>query len=186
MDDAREFMGVCPQHDSLQALRRCSMALLSVTELESCSLATELAVLTGLILPFIEVSETYMGTYMSLFSGISPHRPAARAAYTAQVSVARLGHLPHLVPHSLALADMAGRALTKSPNNWVGTSRGRPEATPVMLKNGFGFASPFLPLVPFTRVQDWIWYRTGSPWSWQSASTLKKARLDLQVLTRPD
>ena len=52
MDDAREFMGVCPQHDSLQALRRCSMALLSVTELESCSLATELAVLTGLILPF--------------------------------------------------------------------------------------------------------------------------------------
>ena len=148
--------------------------------------ASESSVLTGLILPFIEASETYMGTYMSLFSGTSPHRSTARAAYTAQVSVARLGQLPHLVPHSLALADMAGRALTKSTPTGSGTSRGRPEATPIMLKNGFGFASPFLPLVPFTRVQDWIWYRTGSLWSWQSASTLKKARLDLQVLTRPD
>ena len=135
------------------------------------------------------VSPGPLGTYgyiCAKFPGISPPRFAARAAYSTQVSVARLGQLPHLVPHSLALADMAGRALTKSHNSWVGTSRGRPEATPIMLKNGFGFASPFLPLVPFTRVQDWIWYRTGSPWSWQSASTLKKARLDLQVLTRPD
>ena len=57
-----------------------------------------------------------MRTYMSLFSGISPQRSAARAAFMAQVSVARLGHLPHLVPHSLALADIAGRALTKSHN----------------------------------------------------------------------
>ena len=99
--------------EGIQAFSGCNMALLSVTELESCSLATELAVLTGLILPFIEVSETYMRTYMSLFSGISPLRLTARVAYTAQVSVARLGQLPHLVPHSLALADMAGRALTK-------------------------------------------------------------------------
>ena len=90
-----------------------------------------------------------LGTYGHIcakFLGISPLRLTARVAYTAQVSVARLGQLPHLVPHSLALADMAGRALTKSPNNWVGTSRGRPEATPIMLKNGFGFASPFFAL----------------------------------------
>ena len=98
-----------------------------------------------------QVSETYMGSYMSLISSISPQRSAARAAYTAQVSVARLGQLPHLVPHSLALADMAGRALTKKPNNWVGTSRGRPETTPIKQKNGFGFASPFFSLsFPFT------------------------------------
>ena len=67
------------------------MALLSNTELESCSLKTKLAVSTGLILPFIEVSETYMVPYMSLFSVINPHRSAAMAAYTAVVSAARLG-----------------------------------------------------------------------------------------------
>ena len=93
-----------------------------------------------------QVSETYMGPYMSLFSVISPQRSAARAAYMAQVSVARLGQLPHLVPHSLALADMAVRALIKSHNNWVGTSRGRPEAIFLHICCGFGFASPFFAL----------------------------------------
>ena len=122
------------------------MALLSNTELESCSLVKELAVLTGLIRPFIEVSETYMGPYMSLISSTSPQRSATREAYTAQVSVARLGQLPHLVPHSLALADIAGRALTKSHNSWVGTSRGQPEAILLHICCGFGFASPFFAL----------------------------------------
>ena len=90
---------------------------------------TKSSVLTGLIRPFLWARETYKSSYMSLFSGTSPHRPAARATYTAQVSVARLGQLPHLVPHSLALADMAGRALNNKPNYWAGTSRGRPETT---------------------------------------------------------
>ena len=139
------------------------MALISNTELESCSLATESAVLTELIWPLLWAQETYMSTYMSLFSGISPQRFAVRAAYTAQVSVAKLGQLPHLVPHSLALADLAGRALTKSHNSWVGTSRGRPEITPIKSKNGFGFASPFfsslvlsfIPLLPLYSNKRW-------------------------------
>ena len=98
-----------------------------------------------------------MGTYMSLFSGISPQRLAARVAYTAQVSVARLSQLPHLVLHSLALADMAGRALTKSHNNCVCTSRGRPEAILIMLEYRRSFASPFFlfisPLVCHSKPQ---------------------------------
>ena len=108
--------------------------------------ATELAVLTGLIRPLIEASETYMGPYMSLISSTSPQRSAARAAHTAQVSVARLGHLPHLVPHSLALADMAGRALTKSTPTGSSISRSRPEAIFLHICCGFGFASPFFAL----------------------------------------
>ena len=69
---------------------------------------------------------------------------AARVAYMAQVSTARLSQLPHLVLHSLTLADIAGRALTKSHNNCVCTSRGRPEAVLFMLKYGRGFASPLI------------------------------------------
>ena len=64
----------------------------------------------------------------------------------AQVSAASVGHLPYLVPHSPAIADMAGRALTKTHRNCVSTSRGGPEATPLLPKNGFGFASPFFSL----------------------------------------
>ena len=105
--------------------------------------SNENTVLTGLILRLIRARKTYMSTYMSLFSGISPQMLAARVAYTAQVSVARLSQLPHLVLHSLALADMAGRALTKTHKNCVCTSRGRPEAVLFMLKYGRGFASPF-------------------------------------------
>ena len=73
MDDAREFMGVCPQHDVLQAFSGCNMALLSVTELESCSLATELAVLTGLILPFLQAHLAHMEPYVPNFQ-VSAHQ----------------------------------------------------------------------------------------------------------------
>ena len=149
--------------EGIQAFSGCNMALLSVTELESCSLATELAVLTELIWPLLWARETYMGSYMSLFSGISSQRSAARAAHTAQVSVARLGHLPHLLPHSLALADMAGRALTKNTPTGSSISRSRPEAIFLHICCGFGFASPFFalflpslsPLLPLCSNKRW-------------------------------
>ena len=41
------------------------------------------------------------------------HRSAAKAAYMAQVSAASVGHIPHLVPYSPPIAEIAGRALTK-------------------------------------------------------------------------
>ena len=82
---------------------------------------------------------------------------AARVAYMAQVSTARLSQLPHLVLHSLTLADIAGRALTKSHNNCVCTSRGRPEAILIMLEYRRSFASPFFlfisPLVCHSKPQ---------------------------------
>ena len=139
---------------------------------------TKRSVLTELIWPLLWVQETYMGAYMSLFSGISPHRLAVRAAYTAQVSVAKLGQLPHLVPHSLALADLAGRALTKSHNSWVGTSRGRPEATPILSKNGFGFASPFFPSLVLSFIPLLPLY-SNKRWRMITLNLLRKHRSSL-------
>ena len=110
--------------------------------------SNENTVLTVLILRLIRARKTSMGTYMSLFSGISPQMLAARVAYMAQVSTARLSQLPHLVLHSLTLADIAGRGLTKSHNNCVCISRGRPEAVLFMLKYGRGFASLFFFFFP--------------------------------------
>ena len=82
MDDARKFMGVCPQHDVLQAFSLYNMTLASNIELESYSLATELAVLTGLILPFLQAQLAHMGTYVPNFQlsanqGSLPGKPTS-------------------------------------------------------------------------------------------------------------
>ena len=67
-------------------------------------------------------SEGLLGTLWLLYAqivGILLHKPSARVAYTAQVSVASVGHLPHLVPHSPPIAEIAGRALTLGIPTWV-------------------------------------------------------------------
>ena len=60
------------------------------------------------------VSLGSLGTFWrlcALFAGILPHKPSARVAYTAQVSAASVGHLPHLLPYSPPIAEIAGRAV---------------------------------------------------------------------------
>ena len=87
----------------------------------------------------------------ALFVGILLHKPSARVAYTVQVSVASVGHIPHLVPNRSPIADIAVRALTIVDPTWVCSSIGRPETTPLSRLLRLGFASPslypFSPLV---------------------------------------
>ena len=78
------------------------------------------------------------------------HKPTARAAYTAQVSAASVGHIPHLVPHSPPIADIAGRALTIVDPIWHKSSSSRSEVAPLSLYFGFGFASPFFLSFPLS------------------------------------
>ena len=85
-----------------------------------------------------------------VFWDFPPQRAAAWASYTAQGSVASVGHIPHLVPKSPTVAEIARGTLIKKHNNCVSTCRGWPETTPLLILYGFGFASPFFPLLfPF-------------------------------------
>ena len=52
-------------------------------------------------------------------AGILLHRPSARAAYTWQVSAASVGHLPHLVPQSPLVAEIAGWGTTIVDPTWL-------------------------------------------------------------------
>ena len=85
-----------------------------------------------------------------------------QAGPTVQVSAACIGHLPHLVPHSPAIADMVWRGLTKTTSYCEFTYQSRPEVPPCFVCHGFGFASPpfllfFLSLLLLLPLISRIW-----------------------------